>query len=115
METDGCNDRERDSTESNRRSGSPEQHEFRQELAEIATEVTVRGTSEPTVSSVISSGLQTIHGTPAKQPSHAWVETCEVDQHGQSDGEASNVPSHCDQISPQLEPYPMPVVSELGK
>lgn len=86
-----------------------------EELADIATEVTIRASSEPSVSSLICSGLQTIHGAPEKeQPERAWEEeTCEVEskqQQQECTNEAreanSNVALQHEQM---LEPYTMPM------
>lgn len=52
-----------------------------EELADIATEVTIRASGETSVSSLICSGLQTIHGAPEKeQPERAWEEAA-YDEH----------------------------------
>lgn len=55
--------------------------------ADIATEVTIRASGEPSVSSLICRGLQTIHGTPEKeQPESAWEEeTFEVTEQQQQE------------------------------
>ena len=53
----------------------------REGLSDIATEVTIHATGDPTVSSLICSGLQAVHGAPEReQPERAWEEDepCEV-------------------------------------
>ena len=87
-----------------------------EELADIATEVTIRASGEPSVSSLICSGLQTIHGAPEKeQPERAWEEETYEEQqihqlHQECSNEVgesnSNMPLQHDQM---LEPYTMPI------
>ena len=80
--------------------------------ADIATEVTIRASGEPSVSSLICRGLQAIHGAPEKeQPERAWEEEgyevteqqqkCSNEQAATEEGEGdSNVPAL--QHEPQL-------------
>ena len=102
------------SEETTRRSCSPEE---RDQLADVATEITVNATPEPSVSSLICSGLQTLHGAEQLPEEHAWEESYELaGQPEGSDGcENGEVASHVtlehDQVSPQLEAYPVSVVS----
>ena len=99
------------------RSCSPatEHGECRQEeLADIATEVTVRASGEQSISSLICSGLHTIHGAPEKeQPERAWEEEEAYDEVTEQEctneeREAnSNASLQHEQVLP--EPYPMPL------
>lgn len=87
--------------------------------ADIATEITIRASGEPSISSLICSGLRTIHGAPEKeQPERAWEEeTYEVTEQQQqqqqecsneAEGEGeNNVPLQHGQVLP--EPYTMPI------
>ena len=107
------------STDTLARGCSPDQHEcssLQEEPSDIATEVTLRATTEPTVSFLICRGLQTIHGAPEKeQPEPAWEEEKyevaqqQIQQHQEStnEGESSNnAPLQHEQM---LEPYAMPM------
>ena len=112
-----------------RRSCSPEQGECRQEPSDVASEVTVLATEEPTVSSLICSGLQTINGTCSsvggeQLPSagHAWEESygdvepqqCGGAELAASEGEmcGDHVVLQHEESASQIEPYPpIPVVS----
>ena len=116
-----------------RRSCSPEQGsgECRHEPSDVvASEVTVLSTEEPTVSSLICSGLQTINGTSVggeqlPAAGHAWEESygdVEPQQCGGSELAATSEGEICgdhvvlqhEEPASQIEPYPpipVPVVS----
>ena len=116
METEGCYDRTdgaNHEASASYRSCSPAA-QGEQQPSDVATEVTIHATPEPSVSSLICSGLQTIHG-----PERAWEENYCVEQHvtdpNTYDEEVvCQVPLQHDQVASQLQPYPsgpLPVVS----
>ena len=98
-----------------RRSCSP--LEEREHLADVATEITIRASPEPSVSSLICSGLQTLHGAEELPEEHAWVESYELAarREGGEGCESVEVAGHVtlehDQVASQLEAYSIPVVS----
>lgn len=121
METEGCHSHADGATlevGAGCRSCSPaEQKE--QQHSDVATEVTIHATpAEQSVSSLICSGLQTIHG--GRPTDDAWEENYGVEQRGTScstyEYDDDVLPMQQDHVASQvqLEPYPpgpLPVVS----
>ena len=121
---EGCYTEQREGAtlESSCRSCSPDQGDCRQEPSDVGSEVTVRATEEPTVSSLICSGLQTINGS-ASVGERAWEDSYEPQQCGaaelscSSGGGEPGSTSICDHVAlqqheeptSQLEPYPPPI------
>lgn len=89
-----------------------------QQPSDVATEVTIRATPEPTVSSLICSGLQTIHGAEHVAVEQAWEESYDLEPEHTVAGRsventdvAGHVHLHRDQVASQLDTYPIAVVS----
>lgn len=119
METEGCHCR-RDGAAlelgTGRRSCSPaEQKE--QQFSDIATEVAIHATpAEQSVSSLICSGLRTLHG--GRPADDAWEENYSVEQRGDANScsvyEEDILSMQQENVASRLEPYPpcpLPVVS----
>jgi hypothetical protein len=80
--------------------------------ADIATEVTIRASGEPSVSALICRGLQTIHGAPEReQPERAWeeesYEVTEQQLECSNEAEGSNVPLQHGQVLQDTYAMPM--------